>query len=72
MYFPGFSSIPRLSRPSFPERSDPRLSLQSGQGQPTTYQPSTFRFRVCPDCAGPVVRSSGCMSCPQCGWGQCG
>lgn len=27
---------------------------------------------VCPDCAGPLVRSSGCLNCTQCGWGQCG
>ncbi len=28
--------------------------------------------RVCPECAGPLVRSSGCLSCTQCGWGRCG
>ncbi len=28
-------------------------------------------FRVCPDCAGPLVRASGCVSCMQCGWGRC-
>ena len=59
----------------------------SGTGRPTTYQPSrtgpiagrmdgldnrTHLIRVCPDCAGPVVRSSGCINCTQCGWGQCG
>lgn len=30
------------------------------------------RLRVCPDCAGPLVRASGCVSCLQCGWGRCG
>src|SRR5215207_8005971 len=27
---------------------------------------------VCPDCAGPLIRSSGCLSRTRCGWGQCG
>lgn len=29
-------------------------------------------IRVCPECAGPVVRSSGCIACAHCGWGRCG
>jgi hypothetical protein len=29
-------------------------------------------FRVCPECAGPLARASGCVSCVQCGWGRCG
>ena len=26
---------------------------------------------VCPDCTAPVVRASGCVYCPACGWGKC-
>jgi hypothetical protein len=33
---------------------------------PTTY------IRVCPECAGPVIRNSGCMHCALCGWARCG
>ena len=29
-------------------------------------------IRVCPECAGPIVRNSGCITCRQCGWGKCG
>ncbi len=29
------------------------------------------QIRVCPECAGPVVHNSGCISCRQCGWGRC-
>ena len=51
----------------YPEQS------RTSQGKPTTYQPSApHPIRVCPDCAGPIVRSSGCISCTQCGWGKCG
>jgi hypothetical protein len=28
--------------------------------------------RVCPECAGPLVRASGCVSCRHCGWARCG
>lgn len=42
-------------------------------GKPTTYQPSfPHLIRGCPDCGGQIVRSSGCISCTQCGWGKCG
>lgn len=35
--------------------------------------PATFLLiRRCPECAGPVVRASGCLCCQQCGWGRCG
>lgn len=30
------------------------------------------RPRVCPECAGPIVRASGCMHCAYCGWARCG
>lgn len=26
----------------------------------------------CPECGGRVVRASGCLLCPACGWGRCG
>ncbi len=26
----------------------------------------------CPECGIRVVRASGCISCPGCGWGKCG
>lgn len=29
-------------------------------------------IRVCPECAGPISRTSGCLQCVQCGWGRCG
>jgi ribonucleoside-diphosphate reductase alpha chain len=46
----------------------PRPSLQ-----PTTYNPLIYsHIRVCPECSGPVVRNSGCITCRQCGWGRCG
>jgi len=46
----------------------PRPSLQ-----PTTYNQLVINhIRVCPECAGPVVRNSGCITCRQCGWGRCG
>jgi len=43
---------------------------------PTRYQPSNTltskQIRVCPECAGQLIRNSGCVTCRQCGWGQCG
>ena len=32
----------------------------------------TINLRVCPECAGPLIRASGCMHCAHCGWGRCG
>lgn len=29
-------------------------------------------LRVCPECAGPLARGSGCLHCLSCGWGRCG
>lgn len=29
-------------------------------------------LRVCPDCAGPLAHTSGCVTCLACGWGRCG
>lgn len=26
----------------------------------------------CPECGTRVVRASGCLMCPGCGWGKCG
>jgi hypothetical protein len=31
-----------------------------------------IHIRVCPECAGPISRPSGCLQCVQCGWGRCG
>jgi len=28
-------------------------------------------LRVCPECAGPLVRGSACVTCAHCGWGRC-
>lgn len=30
------------------------------------------QIRVCPECAGPLARSAGCLTCQACGWGRCG
>ncbi len=50
--------------------------MASPQLQPTVFkQGNPFvsnNIRVCPECAGPVVRASGCASCRHCGWGRCG
>ncbi len=27
---------------------------------------------TCPECGTMVVRASGCIGCPACGWGKCG
>jgi len=27
---------------------------------------------ACPECGTRVVRASGCIGCPACGWGKCG
>jgi hypothetical protein len=32
----------------------------------------TILLRVCPECAGPLVRGSACVTCAHCGWGRCG
>jgi hypothetical protein len=37
---------------------------------PEVFPPTPVR--VCPECAGPLVRASGCVSCRHCGWAQCG
>ena len=29
-------------------------------------------MRTCPECAGPLMRASACLTCLQCGWGRCG
>jgi len=49
--------------------------------QPSIYRPTqtdrpnpltTNEIRVCPDCAGPLARAAGCITCLHCGWGRCG
>jgi len=43
--------------------------------RPTATGPEAFPptvGRVCPECAGPLIRASGCVSCRHCGWARCG
>jgi hypothetical protein len=43
--------------------------------KPTTYYVpvvQAVRSCSCPECAGPLSRASGCVSCPYCGWSKCG
>lgn len=47
--------------------------------KPTTYYvpvvsavPALSRGPLCPECAGPLTRASGCVNCAYCGWGKCG
>jgi hypothetical protein len=41
--------------------------------KPTTYYvPVVSVAAACPECAGPVTRASGCITCVYCGWGKCG
>jgi hypothetical protein len=40
--------------------------------QPKNNQLTDTSIRVCPECAGPIARISGCITCIQCGWGKCG
>ncbi len=58
---------PRQSRPT-PPGFRPSVT-PAGRPQP---QPPHRHVRICPECAGPVARASGCVSCMQCGWGFCG
>jgi hypothetical protein len=57
-----------------PRRPNPAL-------KPTTYYvpivtpgyiPVADPELLCPECAGPMTRASGCISCVYCGWGRCG
>ncbi len=54
--------------PSFPPADPP--PRDRGQLKPTVYI-GHDRVRVCPECAGPLVRASACVACSQCGWGRC-
>ena len=41
--------------------------------RPTTYYvPVVSAAKLCPECAGPLSRASGCVTCVYCGWGKCG
>jgi hypothetical protein len=41
--------------------------------KPTTYYvPVVHGDRTCPECAGPLSKASGCVTCVYCGWGKCG
>ena len=46
----------------------PRIARLS----PTRYRPTPRPAQLCPECAGPLARASGCVTCPACGWGKCG
>ena len=38
----------------------------------TDKNPLTWALiKVCPECAGPILRGSSCMACAHCGWGRC-
>jgi hypothetical protein len=51
----------------------PRPPLAPTRYQPPRHDPSAETvLRVCPECAGPLIRASGCVSCRHCGWGRCG
>jgi hypothetical protein len=41
--------------------------------KPTTYYvPVVSAAALCPECAGPLAPTSGCIACLYCGWGRCG
>ncbi len=46
------------------------------QPAPTALAPANSvadkRLARCPECGNPLVKASGCTSCPACGWGKCG
>ncbi len=50
--------------------------MPQAQPNPTPTKPGNpltdSGIRVCPDCAGPIARTAGCISCLHCGWGRCG
>jgi hypothetical protein len=58
---PKGSSMPAIQSP---QPSPPRKTSK--------LEPTTRVLGKCPECAGPLVPSSSCVSCLQCGWGQCG
>ena len=60
-----------FAKPALSSAEEPaRAIVRGGSGQahhvPTEHPTSD---RVCPDCAGPIVRSSGCISCTHAGVG---
>lgn len=64
------------SSPNTPDSEAPMTAPEKPQLLPTRYLASNpltaANIRVCPECAGPVIRNSGCVTCRQCGWGRCG
>ena len=61
-----------MPSPAVPPASpSPSPHRAAGSLKPTVYLPHD-RARVCPECAGPLIRESACVSCAQCGWGRCG
>jgi len=56
-----------------PVHPSPRPILAPTRYYPPRRDPSPETvLRVCPECAGPLIRASGCVSCRHCGWGRCG
>lgn len=50
-----------------------RASGLQASGTSSRYaEPPGVIPRVCPDCAGPLARTSGCLTCLTCGWSRCG
>ena len=64
-----FHPNPSSTAPALPELGKER---SGADGRTAKRGEVSHHIRVCPDCAGPIVRSSGCINCTQCGWGQCG
>ena len=60
-----------MSFPSLPPASPTCSRDRAAALKPTVYLPRD-RVRVCPECAGPLIRASACVTCPHCGWGHCG
>lgn len=45
---------------------------EDGPPSATDKNPLTWNLiKVCPECAGPILRGSSCMACAHCGWGRC-
>lgn len=60
-------TTPRTAGRACPERSEGTAHSQPADKNPLTYN----LIKVCPECAGPILRGSSCMACAHCGWGRC-
>ncbi len=68
------STPPLFSSPSTQEIG-PVPAHEDGhtkEGSARSSEPPRVSPRVCPDCAGPLARTSGCVTCLTCGWSRCG